>query len=1082
MADRQVLLLIRRLHTLSGAGPASEPADATLLGCYRDSGDAAALDSLVRRHGPLVLRVARRVLANAHDVDDVFQATFLVLARRASSIRKGESLASWLHGVAYRLALKVRAMAARRQAIERRAAPREMADPLAEMTARELLGLIDEELRRMPEKYRAAVLLCCVEGRTHAEAARQLGCPLGTLRSRLERGRELLGARLARRGVSPAAPLLACLSAAGAVPVVLPSGGMLGSASPRAAALALSVGGLSWAVCLGLLAAVALVGLAAGFVLPRSPKEAPAGSPAPATQARPASPDAPELPLPPGAVARMGTLRFRQGGWVHSLALSRDGRRLVTIGQGFVRLWDTASGNELHCHELKEPSRMEGVALAPDGKTVAFANLNSFTLLDMTTGRVVRTLDAAGATAVAFSPDGKTLATFQDGAVALWTVATGALLERHATGASAKVRAPAASLAWSGDGTRLAWAHDWTVRIRDMRSGKVDSRTIEARWTILAVALSADGKRLAASSAEDPTVQLWDVASGKVLRTFEGHAKAPHFLAFSPDGKLLATGSGDPFLRGSSRERDGLRLWDTATGKELAKLGHAEGVSGVCFSPDGRRLYCGSDMSVRVWDVKAKKEILFGAGHRGWVGAIAYSPDGGTLASAGSDTTVYLWDAQTRTVRRTLQGCQAPIDSLAFRPDGAMLAAGTRNGTVVVWELRTGKEVARLKACKEGWEVRAVFSPDGKRLAAVSRRGQVTLWDAVSLKEERQLPHKEPGVVSLAFAPDSKGLAIGCSDEMGIRDGGEKAIDQVRLWDVVRGVEVRRFKGVGQVFVESVKFSPDGQLLAAGNWDGSIELWDVLTGRLRWRSKPRIGGEKIAFSPDGRTLASTERSGNVCLWETASGGERRRWKGHLGMNLAVAFRPDGRTVATGSMDTTVLLWDVRGGQASAKAGAAEHWKALADRDAAKAYDAVLALAAAPEASVALLRVQLRPAAAGKAAKVKDLVADLDSDDFARREKATRALRQLGTTAEPALRKAYQASTSLELRVRARRLLDELARQELSPEELRAVRAVEALEYCSTAGSRELLETLSRGAPEARLTQEAKAALARRSAR
>jgi RNA polymerase sigma factor (sigma-70 family) len=1080
MADRHAALLVRCLHALGKAAPASEPADPILLARYRDSGDASALDALVRRHGPMVVRVARRVLANTHDADDVFQATFLVLARRARSIRNGASLASWLHGVAYRLALKVRAATARRQVIERRVAPHVPADPLEEMTARELLGLIDEELRRLPEKYRSAVLLCCVEGRTHGEAARQLGCPLGTLRSRLERGRELLGARLGRRGVSPAAPLLAGLSATGAVPVALPAGGMLGSASPRAAALALSVGGHSWAVFLGLFAAVALAGLAAGALLLRSPSGAAPGSLAPATQARTATADDQENPLPPGAAARLGTLRFRQGGWVRGLALSRDGRRLVTVGQGFVRLWGAATGIELHCHQPKEPSRMEGVALAPDGKTVAFATFNGFKLMDATSGRVVRTLDAGEVTSAAFSPDGKTLATFRNDGVTLWATATGAVQARHEGSGVVKARAPAAALAWSADGTRLAWAHDWTVKIRDMRSGKVDSSTIENSWTIVAIALSADGKSLAASG-RDGTVKLWDVASGKVVHTFRGHVKAPHCLAFSPDGKLLATGSGDP-VSGQGIELDGLRLWDTSTGKELAKLGqYAEGVSGVCFSPDGKRLYCGSDMSVRVWDVKARKEILFGAGHTGWVGALAYSPDGRTLATAGSDTTVRLWDARTRTVRRTLEGRRTPIDSLAFRPDGAMLAAGTRNSTVVVWELPSGKEVAQLKACKNGWEARVAFSPDGKRLATVSRRGQVTLWDATSLKEERQLPHEKLGVVSLAFASDSKRLAIGCSGEEAFKGGGEKAIDQVRLWDVVRGKEVHRFNGVGQVFVTSVQFSPDAQVLAAGNWNGSIDLWDTLTGRLRWRSKPRIAGGRVAFSPDGRMLASTGHSGDVCLWETATGSERRRWKGHLGSGDAIAFAPDGRTVATGSMDTTVLLWDVRGVQASPKAKAVEHWRLLADRDAARAYDAVLALAATPEATVALLRGELRPAVS-KTAKVKDLLADLDSDTFAKREKATRALRELGADAEPALRKVYQASPSLEVRQRAGRLLEELASRALSPAELRAVRAVETLEYCGTAGARELLETLARGAVEARLTQEAKAALARRPGR
>jgi WD40 repeat protein len=760
-----------------------------------------------------------------------------------------------------------------------------------------------------------------------------------------------------------------------------------------------------------------------------------------------------------------------------NLALSRDGRRLVTIGEGRARLWDAATGKGLHSRDM-QMSGLSGLALAPDGKTVAFASRVGFTLLDMATGRALPAPGAVGAKSIAFSPDGKTIATIRDRSevlshdayVALWETATGKLLARHEVSGPAKARPLPTALAWSTDGTRLAWAEGLAVKIRDMRSGKVDSVTAEGSQAMLAVALSADGKWLAASS-QDRAVRLWDVASGKVLRTFTGHAKAPHCVAFSPDGKLLATGSGDP-VYGEGRELDGVRLWDTATGKELAKLGrYSEGVMGLAFSPDGKRLYCGCDMSVRVWDVKSRKEAPFGPGHHGWVGALAYSPDGRTLASAGSDMTVRLWDAGGPNVRKVLEGCQAPIDSLAFRPDGALLAAGTRDGTVVVWRLPAGKRVARLKACKAGSDTHAVFSPDGKWLATANRRGQIILWDATSLKQARQLPHKGREVVCLAFAPDSKRLAIGWYGSTG---------EQVRIWDVDRGVELRHFPTAPQLWISSVQFSPDGQFLAVGNYDGSIELWDTVTGHLRWRSTARIHGGNIAFSPDGRTIAWSGEAGNAGLWEAATGAERCRWKGQLGRNLAVAFSPDGRTVASGNMDTTVMLWDVRG-QAGAKAPAAQHWEALAGRDGAKAYGAVLALAAAPETTVAFLRGRLRPAKA-KGAKLKDLIAGLGDDDFTRREEATRALRQLGPAAEPALRKVYQARPSLEVYVRARGLLDELARRAPSPEELRAMRAVEALEYCGTAGSRELLEALSRGASGALLTQEAKAAVARGRAR
>lgn len=788
-----------------------------------------------------------------------------------------------------------------------------------------------------------------------------------------------------------------------------------------------------------------------------------------------AAPPITREPLPAGAVARLGTTRFRHGGWVRSMAHSRDGRRLVTGGQGYLRLWGAATGDLLHHHQPKESSYMLGVALAPDGRTVAFAPFNGFTLVDLVTGRVVRSLDAAGSSAAAYSPDGKLLATLREGGVTLWEVATGTVVARHESAGAGEAPMPAAVLCWSGDGTRLAWTDGRAVRVRDTKTGEVAPGIAAAgRRAVVAVALSADGTRLAAAG-EDGAVRLWDVASRTKLRAFEGHAKAPHFLAFSPDGAMLATGSGF-MVRGEDGDLEGVRLWDTATGKELAKLGrHPEGVSGVCFSPDGKRLYSGSDMSVRVWDAKTREEVLFGPGHHGWVAALAYSPDGRTLASAGSDLTVRLWDVGTRKERQLLRGCQASIDSVAFRPDGAMLAAGCRDGAVVVWALPGGKEVARLKA---GGDAHAAFSPDGARLAAVSRAGgQITLWDATTLQEERRLPRKELGLVSLAFAPDGKRLAVGCSGERSKTDR-KKPTDMVRLWDVALGTEVRRFEGTGQLFVWSVQFSPDGQLLAAGNTGGTVDVWDARSGRLRWRTKPLAAGGCVAFSPDGRVLATTGPAGDLCLWETATGGERRRWPGGVGMNGAVAFAPDGAAVATGGMDTAVLLWDVRRPLAGSKAEAAEHWKALAGRDAGKAYDAILALAADPAASVTFLRGQLRPAAADT---VTALLADLDSDAFARREEATKALRRLGSVAEPALRKAAQDGPSLEVRRRAGRLLDELERQELSPEELRAVRAVEALERCGPA-ARGLLEALGRGADGARLTLEAKAAVARLPAR
>jgi RNA polymerase sigma factor (sigma-70 family) len=192
----------------------STASDAELLERFRARRDEAAFTQLLRRHGPMVIGVGRRLLRQEADAEDVFQATFLLLARKASTIRKPESVGSWLHGVARHLALKAQSRAARRKAHERRAAAMRDTTATAREAWQELREALDQALQGLPEHHRSVLLLCYLEGRTQEKAARQLGCPLGTVRSRLARARQLLQARLTRRGlVLSAAALVTALSA-----------------------------------------------------------------------------------------------------------------------------------------------------------------------------------------------------------------------------------------------------------------------------------------------------------------------------------------------------------------------------------------------------------------------------------------------------------------------------------------------------------------------------------------------------------------------------------------------------------------------------------------------------------------------------------------------------------------------------------------------------------------------------------------------------------------------------------------------------------------------------------------------------
>lgn len=188
-----------------------EQTDTQLLKRFAQQKDQTAFTALVKRHGPMVLAVCRRVLHDSHDADDAFQATFLVLVRKAGSIARPELLGNWLYGVAYRVAIKARANAARRSAYERRAPAMSLVDPMMEVTGHEMRAVLDVEMSHLPEKYRAPLVLCYLEGKTNEEAARQLGWPTGSMSGRLARARELLRKRLLRRGVALSTGIFAVL-------------------------------------------------------------------------------------------------------------------------------------------------------------------------------------------------------------------------------------------------------------------------------------------------------------------------------------------------------------------------------------------------------------------------------------------------------------------------------------------------------------------------------------------------------------------------------------------------------------------------------------------------------------------------------------------------------------------------------------------------------------------------------------------------------------------------------------------------------------------------------------------------------
>lgn len=223
MANRKLSAAVQFIRSLADSGRAAELPDGQLLQQFIDQQDEVAFRTLVQRHGPLVLSVCQRVLHNVQDAEDVFQATFLVLVHRAKAIVRQESVGSWLHGVAQRIAVRAKGALGRRRKAEGAVPPRPAPDSLQEVVWRDLRLMLDEEVQRLPSRCRVAFVLCYMEGKTNAEAALILGCPRGTILSRLAHARELLRARLARRGLCLSGGLVVTMLSQHAVAAVPPA-------------------------------------------------------------------------------------------------------------------------------------------------------------------------------------------------------------------------------------------------------------------------------------------------------------------------------------------------------------------------------------------------------------------------------------------------------------------------------------------------------------------------------------------------------------------------------------------------------------------------------------------------------------------------------------------------------------------------------------------------------------------------------------------------------------------------------------------------------------------------------------------
>ena len=792
-------------------------------------------------------------------------------------------------------------------------------------------------------------------------------------------------------------------------------------------------------------------------------------------------------PLPPGALARFGTLRWRHilrdGNGFATVSLSPDGQMAASVGDVGLRLWETGTGKPLTW--LPPDPLVKAALFAPDGKTLLSAREQrrqvtggreqvcwTIQHCEVGTGKVRHQVEVHSFHELVtgfpqFSRDGKffmsTENTERDKNVSLWDTATGkryARIDQETTFWN--------PLAVSPDGKTLAVSgRDEFLHLYDLPSGrplyKLPPPDKIPYHGYYAPAFTPDSRTLIASGPR--SLFFWDVTSGKPRHEVK-ECRGP--VAFTADGKHLACGA-----------ESAIRLFDLASLKEIRRFDPYEGEAlSLVFSADGKRLLSGHGYALGLWDVGTGRRLNSPLGHDLPVVSLAFAPDGKSLASgAESDRRALLWDLETGRPRQRLPGHFFSATTMAFAPDGKMLATGdgyTRfstahnEATIRLWNPTDGSLLRQFPAHLGGFSSLS-FSADGQTLVSAGYEAQVRLWEVKTGRRVGQVRSPYSFVQAADLTPDGKTLLI----------RGTKS--HVGLW---RSDTAKKLRDLGSVDhsrrqICSTFFLRDGRTLLC--WEEILSFPRDVPAEFVFRD---IGTDKVlraipappdpinevcqALSPDGFLLATAtgnpESRGVIQLWDLETGTPMTSLSGHNETVSALAFSPDGKILASGSRDTTILLWDLAWPRLE------ELWAQMGKGK---------RLPTDPARAVPFLKERLQQMAATEK-RFQTLLTDLDDDSFEVRERASTELSKLGPVVLPALHMALAASPSAEVRRRIEWVLDSLSQNNPGgvDESKRLQCAVKTLEIMGTTEARQALGELAHGEAALFVTRLAREALDR----
>jgi WD40 repeat protein len=803
-------------------------------------------------------------------------------------------------------------------------------------------------------------------------------------------------------------------------------------------------------------------------------------------------------PLPSGAVARMGSIRFRNFG--STVTIAPDGKTMVNRTKNTLQFWDSRTGKL----GREIPLDWWGIPkISPDGKWLAIPSKLGVRLLNPETGRTVRTLapliktDRPTEEPLAFSSDGKLLAIRENQEnIALWNTQTGELVHELTCKVALEGLESRISIGQftldskvfvlvSGDSKEI---YRWDVKTgEEIARLKVESPD----WK--AIQLSPDAQTIAITSRERGAISLWDTKTGKKRYQIKGVwiEGDNRKLAFTRDGQTLLTPAPSSKLGETI-----IHFWNVQTGKSRRQFTLPISVTDVYLSADDSTLLTKGGVAFATWDVATGKRLGGSEGHEDQICSLAFTPDGKQLLSGSMDGTLRSWEPGTGEPLRIIARYLDRVQAFGISPDSKTVLSGGI-GELVLHEIASGKELKRfqrpLNTPLGRMELLQITS-DGK--SAISRSNiswwhWVHFWDLTTGKASIYREDKEYRY--RIFSSDGK---------WSYGKGGEKS-SEGRIPGILREFatdRVTRILPIPHYETMTETFSEDGRILVTISEQipkgdlrlrtGTIHLWELASGKECQTipiPTPGVwhGNYPILLSTDGRTLASIQSTdvlgvstSILQVWDTVSGKELLRRTESGSVPTKLAFAPDGKRIATGHVDGTIYVWDLSSHLTKRPLIAKvdekqieQCWTILAGEDAKEAYQAIWKLIASPDRTIPFLREHLQPATRPNKDQVQKWIADLGDNSFTRREMAFKQLANLEEFLEPFLIDALKGELSEEQRQRVEKLLP-IHFTPSSGDKLRHLRTLQILERIATPEARQMVEKLAKGAPESRVTQDA----------